>query len=106
MYMYVYLCVCVGVCMCVCMCVCVCIYIYTAIGAIPSPFDSYMVLRGMKTLDIRMKRHCENAMAVAQFLESHDKVERVVYPGVCVCVCVCMCVCVCVCVCVYVSLQY
>jgi len=50
-------------------------------GAISSPFDSYMVLRGLKTLAIRMQRHCENALALAQWLEQHSKVKRVIYPG-------------------------
>ncbi len=52
-----------------------------AIGPSQSPFDSWLVLRGIKTLAIRMKAHEQNAMKVATFLESHPKVERVVYPG-------------------------
>lgn len=52
-----------------------------AIGAILSPFDSYLVLRGIKTLAIRMERHCENAIDIAGYLESHPKVRRVYYPG-------------------------
>jgi cystathionine gamma-lyase len=52
-----------------------------AIGAILSPFDSYLVLRGTKTLHLRMERHCQNAMKIAQYLESHPKVKRVYYPG-------------------------
>lgn len=52
-----------------------------AIGPSQSPFDSWLVLRGIKTLAIRMKAHQENAMKVAKFLESHAKVERVIYPG-------------------------
>lgn len=50
-------------------------------GAVLSPFDSYLVIRGLKTLPIRMEKHCSNAMAVAEFLESHEAVERVYYPG-------------------------
>lgn len=52
-----------------------------AIGPAQSPFDSWLVLRGIKTLAIRMKAHEQNAMKVAEFLEKHPKVERVVYPG-------------------------
>ncbi|HER00261.1 MAG TPA: PLP-dependent transferase [candidate division Zixibacteria bacterium] len=52
-----------------------------AAGAILSPFDSYMVLRGTKTLSLRMERHQQNAMAIAKYLEGHDKVEQVFYPG-------------------------
>ena len=52
-----------------------------AIGAVPSPFDCYMVLRGVKTLAVRMDRHNYNALRVAEFLESHTKVEKVNYPG-------------------------
>lgn len=53
----------------------------TAVGAIASPFDSYLSLRGLKTLDVRMERHCANALKVAQFLETHDKILEVHYPG-------------------------
>jgi len=52
-----------------------------AIGAILSPFDSYMTLRGIKTLAVRMKEHEKNAMKVANYLEHHPKVKRVLYPG-------------------------
>jgi cystathionine beta-lyase/cystathionine gamma-synthase len=52
-----------------------------ATGATPGPFDSWLVLRGLKTLPLRMKAHCENAQAVAEFLSEHSKVERVMYPG-------------------------
>jgi methionine-gamma-lyase len=51
------------------------------IGGIPSPFDAWLVNLGLKTFELRMQRHCENAMAVAQYLESHSKVARVNYPG-------------------------
>jgi cystathionine gamma-lyase len=50
-------------------------------GAILSPFDSYLVMRGLKTLGVRMQRHCENAMAVAKHLEASAKVKRVIFPG-------------------------
>jgi cystathionine gamma-lyase len=56
-------------------------FLQNGLGAILSPFDSYMVMRGMKTLALRMQRHGENAQAVAEFLEAHPKVEKVVYPG-------------------------
>ncbi|WP_375139539.1 trans-sulfuration enzyme family protein [Pseudomonas capeferrum] len=52
-----------------------------AVGAIQGPFDCYLALRGLKTLDIRMERQCANAMHIARFLESHPQVERVYYPG-------------------------
>ena len=50
-------------------------------GAVPSPFDCYLVQRGIKTLGVRMERHQANAFAVAEFLEGHPKVERVFFPG-------------------------
>ena len=56
-------------------------YLQNAVGAVSSPFDSFLTLRGIKTLAVRMERHCANALAVAQFLASHPKVERVYYPG-------------------------
>ena len=56
-------------------------YLQNAVGGVPSPFDAFLVLRGLKTLALRMERHCANAMAVAEFLEAHPKVERVYYPG-------------------------
>lgn len=52
-----------------------------AIGAIMSPFDSYMVLRGIKTLAVRMERHNKNAMEIARYLREHPKVKRIYYPG-------------------------
>ncbi len=52
-----------------------------AAGGVPSPFDSWLVLRGVKTLAVRMRQHCENAMRVAQFLEGHPLVRTVYYPG-------------------------
>lgn len=50
-------------------------------GAVLAPFDAFLIGRGLKTLHIRMERHCENAMKVAQFLEKHPKVASVTYPG-------------------------
>ncbi len=52
-----------------------------SVGGVPSPFDCYLVLRGTKTLPVRMDRHCANAAAVADLLASHPAVERVLYPG-------------------------
>lgn len=52
-----------------------------SIGPSSSPFDSWLVLRGIKTLAVRMQRHEENAIKIAQWLEGHDKVEKVIYPG-------------------------
>lgn len=51
------------------------------VGAVPSPFDCWLTLRGLKTLGVRMKQHCANAGAVARFLERHPKVARVHFPG-------------------------
>lgn len=56
-------------------------FLQNAVGATPGPFDSWLVLRGIKTLAVRMQRHGENALDVAQWLEQHPKVERVIYPG-------------------------
>jgi cystathionine gamma-lyase len=56
-------------------------FLQNAIGAIAGPFDSFLALRGLKTLALRMERHCTNAMELATWLESHPKVARVFYPG-------------------------
>ena len=56
-------------------------YLQNAIGGVSSPFDSFLTLRGIKTLALRMERHCASAQAVAEFLEGHDKVRKVFYPG-------------------------
>ena len=56
-------------------------FLQNAIGSVMGPFDAYLALRGVKTLAVRMQRHCESAMHIAQWLEKHPKVERVVYPG-------------------------
>ena len=56
-------------------------FLQNAVGGVPSPFDAFLALRGIKTLAVRMERHCGNAMHIAAFLEKHPKVERVLYPG-------------------------
>jgi cystathionine gamma-lyase len=56
-------------------------FLHNAIGSIAGPFDSFLALRGVKTLALRMQRHCANAMAIAVRLESHPAVRRVIYPG-------------------------
>ncbi len=56
-------------------------FLQKSLGAVPGPFDCWLVLRGIKTLAVRMRQHCENAMAVALWLERHGNVERVLYPG-------------------------
>ena len=55
-------------------------FLQNAIGSVPSAFDSFLVTRGLKTLAIRMERHCENALAIAEWLERHRKIEKVYYP--------------------------
>jgi len=56
-------------------------FLQKSLGGIPGPFDCWLVLRGLKTLAVRMERHSENARRVAEFLDSHDAVEQVLYPG-------------------------
>jgi cystathionine gamma-synthase len=56
-------------------------FLQKSLGAVPGPFDAWLILRGIKTLAVRMREHCENARAVASFLAEHDAVERVYYPG-------------------------
>jgi cystathionine gamma-synthase len=56
-------------------------FLQNAVGAVPSPFDCFLVLRGVKTLALRMERHCENARAVAAMLAEHPAVSQVLYPG-------------------------
>lgn len=56
-------------------------YLQNAVGSILGPFDSFLALRGLKTLALRMRQHCESALTVAQHLEAHPKIERVIYPG-------------------------
>jgi cystathionine beta-lyase/cystathionine gamma-synthase len=56
-------------------------FLQKSLGAVPGPFDSWLVLRGIKTLAVRMRQHCDNAMTVAIWLQRHGNVERVLYPG-------------------------
>ena len=56
-------------------------FLQKSLGAVPSPFDAWLVLRGLKTLAVRMRRHCENARRIAGFLDQHPAVEQVLYPG-------------------------
>lgn len=56
-------------------------FLQNSVGAVPGPFDCFLALRGLKTLDVRMERHCRNALAIAEWLERHPRVERVLYPG-------------------------
>ena len=56
-------------------------FIYNACGATPGPMDSFLVLRGIKTLHLRMKAHCENGRVVAEFLKTHPKVDKIYWPG-------------------------
>ena len=56
-------------------------FLQNALGAVPGPFDCWLVLRGIKTLAVRMRQHCDNARAVAYMLSRHPRVERVLYPG-------------------------
>jgi len=56
-------------------------FLQNAVGGISGPFDSFLVLRGVKTLALRMERHCANALAIAEWLERHPAVRRTIYPG-------------------------
>jgi cystathionine gamma-lyase len=56
-------------------------YLQNAVGAVQGPFDSFLALRGLKTLALRMERHCANAAVIAEWLEAHPAIERVYYPG-------------------------
>jgi cystathionine beta-lyase/cystathionine gamma-synthase len=56
-------------------------FLQKSLGAVPGPFDCWLVLRGVKTLAVRMRQHCKSAHAIAAFLERHPRVERVFYPG-------------------------
>lgn len=56
-------------------------FLQNAIGGVQGPFDSFLALRGLKTLHLRMKAHCENAQAVAEWLQTHPAIEKVLYPG-------------------------
>lgn len=56
-------------------------FLQNSCGAVAGPFDSFLVLRSLKTLALRMQRHCDNAMALAHWLEQHSKIKKVIYPG-------------------------
>jgi len=56
-------------------------FLQNAVGAIQGPFDSFLALRGLKTLALRMERHCASGLKIAEWLEAHPKVRRVFYPG-------------------------
>jgi cystathionine gamma-lyase len=56
-------------------------FIQNAVGSVPSPFDCFLVTRGLKTLALRMQRHCENAARIAEWLSRHARIEQVFYPG-------------------------
>lgn len=56
-------------------------YLHNAVGGIAGPFDSFLALRGVKTLALRMERHCQNALTIAEWLATHPKIEQVFYPG-------------------------
>ena len=56
-------------------------FLHNAVGSIAGPFDSFLALRGVKTLALRMERHCSNALTIAQRLEGHEAVKQVIYPG-------------------------
>jgi cystathionine gamma-synthase len=56
-------------------------FLQKSLGAVPGPFDAWLVLRGVKTLAVRMRQHCENAQAVVEFLHGHPRVTKVLYPG-------------------------
>ena len=56
-------------------------YLQNSIGSVSGPFDSFLALRGIKTLDVRMERHCKSAAHIAQWLENHELVDSVLYPG-------------------------
>jgi len=56
-------------------------YLQNSIGSVSGPFDSFLALRGLKTLDVRMERHCSSSLEIARWLENDERVERVIYPG-------------------------
>src|SRR5919198_735552 len=56
-------------------------FLQNSLGAVPGPFDAWLVLRGLKTPALRMRQHCDNARAIAEFLDGHPKVSHVLYPG-------------------------
>jgi cystathionine gamma-lyase len=56
-------------------------FLQNSVGAVSGPFDAFLAMRGLKTLHLRMQRHCESALTLAKWLEKHPQVERVIYPG-------------------------
>ncbi len=56
-------------------------FLQNGAGAVPGPFDAYLTMRGIKTLAVRMEKHCDNAEAVVDYLSNHDRIDRVLYPG-------------------------
>jgi len=56
-------------------------FLQNAVGGVQGPFDSFLALRGLKTLHLRMRAHCDNALGIAQYLEKHPGIEKVLYPG-------------------------
>ena len=56
-------------------------FLQNSVGAVAGPFDSFLAMRGLKTLHLRMRAHCESAMILAQWLDKHPAIERVIYPG-------------------------
>lgn len=56
-------------------------FFQNAVGAVPAPLDCFLVMRGLKTLHVRMERHAQNAMEIARFLEKHPRIQKVIYPG-------------------------
>jgi cystathionine gamma-lyase len=56
-------------------------FLQNSVGAVQGPFDSFLALRGAKTLHLRMQAHCDNARVLAEYLEAHPAIEKVIYPG-------------------------
>ncbi|HVZ36408.1 MAG TPA: PLP-dependent transferase, partial [Polyangiaceae bacterium] len=56
-------------------------FLQNSVGAVAGPFDAFLAMRGLKTLHLRMRAHCDNAMELARWLEGHAAIERVLYPG-------------------------
>jgi len=56
-------------------------FLQNSVGAVAGPFDAFLAMRGLKTLHLRMKAHCENALAIAQWLEKHPAIAKVIHPG-------------------------
>jgi cystathionine gamma-lyase len=56
-------------------------FLHNSVGSVAGPFDSFLAMRGLKTLHLRMRAHCDGALEIARWLEKHPAVERVIYPG-------------------------